>query len=88
MSKKSKLLSKLCGRPAPRDFKVDELHSLMKQCGCVIIQGGRGSAIKFVHTVSKRVLIFDEPHPGNELYPWQIGAVKDFLISIGEIKNE
>lgn len=35
---------------------------------------------------TKRVLQFDEPHPGNELYGYQIKKTIQFLTDIGEIE--
>lgn len=49
-------------------------------------QGGRGSGIGFVHSETKRILQFDEPHPGNELYDYQIKKTIQFLKDIGEIE--
>lgn len=57
----------------------------MKKCGCEKFQGGRGSGIGFVHTETKRVVQFDQPHPGNELYRYQIVKTIEFLDQIGEL---
>ena len=87
MSKKEKLIVRLCSKPIPRNFTLSELYTLVQCCGCTIKQGGRGSGIRIVHIEKKRVLAFDRPHPGNELYSWQVQAVIDFLKEIGEIKD-
>ena len=86
MAKKDKLMSRLQARPAPRNFTVQELDTLMKECGCDKFQGGRGSGIGYVHNATKRILQFDGPHPGNELYRYQINMVIKFLREVGEIK--
>lgn len=85
MPKKSDLLDKLCRKPYPKNFTTRDLDSLMKKCGCEKFSGGRGSGIGYVHGQTKRVLQFDQPHPGNELYKYQITKTIDFLKGIGEI---
>ena len=58
----------------------------MGKCGCDKFAGGRGSGIGFVHKESKRVVQFDEPHPGNELYGYQIKKIIQFLKDVGELE--
>ncbi len=84
MPKKKDLLEKLFSKPIPKNFTVRELDTLMKKCDCSKFQGGRGSGIGYVHTKTKRVIQFDGPHPGNELYRYQIEKVKAFIEVIGE----
>ncbi len=84
MPKKEDLIEKLCRRPSPKNFTTQELDTLMGKCGCSKRQGGRGSSIAYAHK-SGRILIFDGPHPGNELYNYQIKKVIAFLKEIGEI---
>lgn len=55
----------------------------MAECGCVKTTGGRGSAIAYIHSATNRKLIFDGPHPGNELYSYQVKMVREFLKDIG-----
>lgn len=86
MPKKEDLLEKLCRKPSPKNFTMRELELLMGKCGCQKFSGGRGSGIGFVHSGTKRILQFDQPHPGNELYRYQIEKTKQFLRSIGELK--
>jgi len=85
MPKKETLMRKLTQKPAPKNFTTSELDALMSQCGCLKYSGGRGSAIGYFHEKSKRKLIFDGPHPGNELYRYQVKKVLEFLSDIGEI---
>lgn len=85
MPKKSDLLAKLCRKPLPKNFTKRELDALMGKCGCEKFSGGRGSGMGFVHLETKRILQFDEPHPGNELYAYQIKKTIQFLKNIGEI---
>lgn len=85
MSKKENLIEKLCRKPAPKNFTTHELDTLMNKCGCSKGSGGRGSSIAYVHNISGRILTFDGPHPGNELYSYQIKKTIKFLQDIGEI---
>ena len=85
MATKEKLLSKLLGRPMPTNFTKQNLDSLMAKCNCRKFSGGRGSGIGYYHQETGRVLQFDEPHPGNELYRYQIKMVIEFLREVGEV---
>lgn len=85
MSKKEDLLEKLRKKPAPRNFTVRELDTLMSRCGCIKYSGGRGSGIRYVHQETNRVLQFDYPHPGNELYRYQVKMVIEFLEEVEEM---
>ena len=87
MPSKDSLLKKLMAKPLPTNYTVRELDSLMKKCGCRKYSGGRGSAVKYVHMESGRIVEFDAPHPGNELYRYHVNAVKKFLSDIGEVKE-
>lgn len=85
MPKKTDLIQKLCRKPIPKNFTIRDLDALMNKCNCTKFSGGRGSSIGFVHNETQRVLQFDEPHPGNELYTYQIKKVIQFLKDIEEI---
>ena len=85
MPKKTDLIQKLCRKPIPKNFTTRDLDALMKKCNCTKFSGGRGSGIGYVHNETQRVLQFDEPHPGNELYTYQIKSVIRFLKDIEEI---
>lgn len=88
MPNKEKLLWKLFQKRIPKNFTKQELDTLMIHCGCRKLQGGRGSGIRFYHERSGRILTFDGPHPGNELYPYQIRMVRKFLTDIGEYTED
>ena len=85
MPKKEDLITKLLHKPIPTNFTIRELDQLMSKCGCKKYQGGRGSGIGYNHIESGRDIQCDEPHPGNELYRYQIKMVISFLKDIGEI---
>ena len=88
MPSKDKLLAKLFQKKLPRNFTKQDLNALMSQCGCLKGQGGRGSGIRFYHELTGRILAFDEPHPENELYPYQVKLTRQFLKDIGEYKED
>lgn len=85
MRKKEELIDELCRKPAPKNYTTQMLDALMRQCNCEKKPGGRGSAIAYVHQPTGRVLIFDGPHPGKELYNYQIKKVIGFLKELDEI---
>ena len=87
MPSKDKLLAKLFQKKLPRNFTKQDLNALMSQCGCLRGQGGRGSGIRFYHESTGRILAFNEPHPENELYPYQVKLTRQFLKDIGEYKE-
>ena len=85
MPTKTALVSKLTAKPLPRNFTIKDLDALMTKCNCVKYQGGRGSGIGYRHTITGRAIQFDSPHPGKELYLYQVKAVIEFLKAVGEI---
>lgn len=87
MPKKDKLLEKLMQKRIPKNFSTAELDALMSQCGCTKHSGGRGSAVMYIHSETELKLIFDAPHPGNELYTYQIKMVRQFLRDVGEVEE-
>ena len=86
MGKKEDLIQKIQKKPAPTNFTVRELDLLMKKCGCEKFEGGRGSGIGYYHKETKRIVQFDGPHPGKELYRYQIKMIINFLKEVGEIE--
>lgn len=88
MPSKKKLLEKLFRNQIPKDFSIRELNQLMGKCHCISSSGGRGSAIKYYHTRTGRILQFDAPHPGSDLYAYHIKMVRIFIEEIGEKDKE
>ena len=84
MPKKDQLWKKLFAARIPRNFTIADLDVLMSKCDCDKFYGGRGSAIAYVHRKTGRVLMFDGPHPGNELYVYRVKKVREFLQSLDE----
>ncbi|MBQ6928143.1 MAG: type II toxin-antitoxin system HicA family toxin [Oscillospiraceae bacterium] len=85
MPSKKELVGRLMSKPTPRNFTVRDLDTLMSKCNCEKYQGGRGSGIGYRHLPTNRAVQFDSPHPGKELYTYQVKAVIAFLKSVGEI---
>ena len=88
MPKKEILLKKLLRHPVPTDFTMHELDTLMNKCDCSKDRGGRGSSVRYTSDKFGLTLMFDEPHPGNCLYPYQIKATIQFLRKIKEIGGD
>ena len=86
MPSKETLIKKLMSKPMSTNFTVRELDLLMKKCMCRKFSGGRGSGIGYMHEETGRIVQFDAPHPGNELYRYHVNMVRRFLEEIGEIK--
>jgi hypothetical protein len=86
MPNKTELIYKLTRKPMPTNFTIRELDLLMHKIGCIKFEGGRGSGIGYCHNDTGRIVQFDGPHPGNELYRYQIKMIIKFLKDIGEIK--
>ena len=86
MPTKQTLIQKLTAKPLPRNYTVKDLDALMSKCNCEKYQGGRGSGIGYRHILTGRAVQFDAPHPGKELYLYQVKAVIAFLMDIGEIE--
>ena len=85
MPKKEALIAKLMRKPSPSNFTVRELDALLGKFGCKKDSGGRGSGLRYIHPKTRRILTFDGPHPGNELYRYQIRMVIAYLQDIGEL---
>ena len=73
-----------------REEKIHDKRTgfLNEEVNCEKFQGGRGSGIGYVHNETKRIVQFDQPHQGNELYGYQIKKTIDFLKAIGEIDEK
>ncbi len=84
MPSKDALIKKLFSKPSPTNFTIRELDTLMKKCGCQKFSGGRGSGIGYHHIETGRIIQFDAPHPGNELYRYHINMVKRFIEEIDD----
>ncbi len=83
MSKKEKLLVKLCASPSPKDFLWHDLVTLMGCHGFESSCGG-GSHYMFEHSSGFRFRM-SKTHPSGILKTYQIRDVKKALKHIGAI---
>ena len=84
MSKKSKLIERLLGRP--KDFTWEEACTLMRQCDFAM-QSWSGSARMFTHRTTKQRVRLHEPHPRNTLLPYMVKELIEALKDAGEISE-
>ena len=78
--KHEKTLIALFASPVPRNIPFRNVVSLLTALGCRVKQR-EGSRIDFIH--GRRSLHLHEPHPGKEIKPYQVKAVREFLQTIG-----
>jgi hypothetical protein len=83
MSKKEKLLARLCANPSPKDFPWQEFVTLMGSYGFESKCGG-GSHYMFEHTSGFRFGM-SKTHPSGVLKSYQIRDAKNALKHIGVI---
>jgi len=83
MSKKEKLLARLCANPSPKDFHWQDLLTLMGHFGFKSTCGG-GSHYMFEHTSGFRFSM-SKTHPSGMLKSYQIRDAKNALKHIGVI---
>lgn len=79
MSKREKLQSRFSKTPPPKDFRFDELVTLLDGLGFVMYEKAGGSSHKyFVHTLASGIqyrLDCSRPHPGGIMKIYQIKEV-------------
>lgn len=77
MSKKEKLIARLLAKP--RNFTYDEAKSLLVYFDFEESNKGRtsGSRVEFVR--GEYAIMLHKPHPGNELKPYEIRQLIDYL---------
>ena len=75
-SKQRKIWSSIFTNPIPRNLTWNDLLFLLKNIGCDVIEGD-GSRVGFEY--KGRRLDLHRPHPGKEIKPYQVKAVREFL---------
>lgn len=85
MGTTEKLLEKLTATPTPRNFPWDDLVTLLRRLGYRELTGG-GSRRKFIHTDTNHIINLHQPHPGNNLKPYQVEQVIEKLQDRGVIQ--
>ena len=83
MSKKTKLIERLQGKPS--DFTWDEAVTLMRMCGFRLHKKS-GSARMFVHGTTNIKVRLHEPHPKKTLLHYMVEQLLEGLRGAGEIK--
>jgi predicted RNA binding protein YcfA (HicA-like mRNA interferase family) len=81
VSKKDKILKKLYASPTPKDFRWEDLVTLMRRAGFTESCDG-GSHYTFEHVSGYRVQI-SKTHPGGILKPYQVKSAKEALQIVG-----
>lgn len=87
MSKKSKLLDKLCGSPSPKDFRWDDVVSIFQQAGFEVECSG-GSHYTFEHTKTGFKYFMSKTHPSGILKGYQVKNSIEALTQVGAIKGK
>ena len=84
MAQADKIIEKFKAKPTPSNVKWDELVLALKHLGYTVILG-KGSRGKFYCAEKDNVISLHKPHPGNEVKPCYIKAVRETLEEIGLI---
>lgn len=84
MSKKEKLLKKLCASPSPKDFSWDEVEALAGHYDFTW-ERTRGSHFVFEHASGIRLRI-SKPHGSSGIKHYQIHAIVEALRLVGVIQ--
>ena len=84
MSKKEKLLKKLCATPSPKDFSWDDVEALARHYGFTW-ERTRGSHFIFEHASGIRLRI-SRPHRSKGIKHYQIDAIIEALRRAGVIQ--
>ena len=84
MAQADKIIEKFKAKPTPSNVKWDELVLALKHLGYTVIFG-KGSRRKFYCAAKDNLISLHKPHPGNEVKPCYIKAVRETLEEIGLI---
>ena len=78
MTKKDKLLKRLC--TSPKDFTFEEMIAVFKCCGFELNNKGAtsGSRIEFVNSEKELSYIMHKPHPSNIIKGYMMKQVISF----------
>jgi predicted RNA binding protein YcfA (HicA-like mRNA interferase family) len=71
---------KSCKGPFPYSKLVKLLEGLGYE-----VKNGQGSARKFVHKESQKVIIAHEPHPGKEIKFYLVKQIREYLVDRKEL---
>ena len=77
--KRDKLLSAMF---TSRTVRFDDVVTLLTGLGFACKKEAAGSRVRFV-SVNGKIWAMHKPHPGNELKPYQIAQLREFLKTHG-----
>jgi len=75
-NRQRRTLRAVFARPVARNIAWRDIESLLIAAGAVMIEG-RGSRVRF--HIQGDVISMHRPHPRNELAPYQVRDVREFL---------
>ena len=81
MSRIDTLISKLCQKPTPADFRYSDLKKIMSSFGYVELQKGAtsGSRVRFYNSSTEDSLLLHKPHPGDVMVKGSVESVVKHL---------
>ena len=82
MSQLDKLLAKLYKKPIPNDIRVDEVETIVKAFGCIVVSGGRHQ-MKIVHKPTGTVIPI--PSHGDTVAE---AYIKEIKVMLDKIRGE
>ena len=85
---KEKLIAKLFSDKMPRNCTMFDVRSLLSKFDCEEFSGGRGSSVAFRHKGSDRILIFDAPHGSDNLKPYHIKMLREYVEELMAFESE
>jgi len=80
--RQAKTLTAIFDTPVRRNIAWRDLVSLLTALGCASDEKARGSVVGFAAPDGLRFTLH-RPHPGHELAPYQVLAVREFIEKIG-----
>lgn len=71
----------------PKDYTFSEARALMEKLGFEAMNKGKtsGSRIKFYRESDRSAINLHKPHPQDEMKPYAVKQLRDFLKEIGEL---
>jgi predicted RNA binding protein YcfA (HicA-like mRNA interferase family) len=87
MSKHEKTFEKMARSPTPGDIKWSEVKGALEWLGYELLKNS-GSRRKFVHKLSKDLIICHEPHPSPDVGKCTIDEIVQHLREAGRLKGK
>lgn len=85
MGTREKALNRLAS--LPKDYTFAEAKSLMAKLGFEMLNKGKtsGSRVRFYRPSDGAATDLHKPHPLDEMKPYAVRQLRDYLIEIGEL---